>query len=589
MSNKISAKEVIAFIFQSIRPFKMAMFMIIITAIIGAVDISLRPYILKIIVDRLAIANSADTLGSIGALLFLYLLINFIVIATFRCYNYFVGIKAIPNLRTNLALKGFEALLKQDFSYFQNNFSGALSNKIKDITNAIPDIVENSSEQFLFRALALIIAVLTLLSVSKAFGLAMLIWIILVVGMPYFWMDKLNTLNNNYATYGSGVVGKLVDSLTNILSIQLFSRTSKEISIAKDACMLAAQAEQKVEWCFFWIWLSAGLSFIILQAVNFYFLITQKKAGLITAGDFVIVIGINNSISQIIWDISKAFSQFSHLWGKITQSLEEINSIPSITEKAAALPLKVTHGEIIFNKVKFHYQGAPNIFEDKSITIPPGQKVGLVGYSGGGKSSFVNLILRLYDVSSGAILIDQQDIRDVTLASLRENIGMIPQDPALFHRSLLENIRYGKSKATNEEVYEAAKKAGADEFISKLANGYDSLVGERGVKLSGGQRQRIAIARAILKNAPILILDEATSQLDSITEKIIQNSLWQAMQGKTVIVIAHRLSTLLNMDRILVFEHGKIIEDGRHKELIVKGGLYKKLWDTQSDGFLTEE
>ena len=213
------------------------------------------------------------------------------------------------------------------------------------------------------------------------------------------------------------------------------------------------------------------------------------------------------------------------------------------------------------------------------MTIEAGQKVGLVGYSGGGKSTFVNLILRLFDVTDGHILIDGQDIRNVTQDSLRSNIAMIPQDPSLFHRTLMENIRYGRIEATDEEVIEAAKKAHAHEFISKLPQGYESPVGERGVKLSGGQRQRIAIARAILKNAPILILDEATSQLDSVTESDIQESLWELMQGKTTIVIAHRLSTLLHMDRIIVFDQGKIVEDGTHTEFLRTMG-YIKLFGT---------
>jgi ATP-binding cassette subfamily B protein len=273
-----------------------------------------------------------------------------------------------------------------------------------------------------------------------------------------------------------------------------------------------------------------------------------------------------------------------------------------ITDAKDAATLKCEHGKIQFKTVQFHYHGSQQVldtgiaadtavpdilFQNKSITIAAGQKVGLVGYSGGGKSTFVNLILRFYDVTAGAILIDGQDIRTVTQDSLRANIAMIPQDPSLFHRSLLDNIRYGRINATDTEVIAAAKRAHAHEFIAKLPNGYNSLVGERGIKLSGGQRQRIAIARAILKNAPILILDEATSQLDSVTEKLIQESLWELMQHKTTIVIAHRLSTLLHMDRILVFDQGKIVADGTHNELLAQaGGLYQQLWQAQVGGFL---
>ncbi len=262
---------------------------------------------------------------------------------------------------------------------------------------------------------------------------------------------------------------------------------------------------------------------------------------------------------------------------------------PEFQDLPGAYELKVTKGIISFDRVLFHYKGITPLFHNKSVIIEAGQKAGLVGYSGSGKSTFVNLILRLYDVTEGYILIDGQDIRGCTQDSLRKNIAMIPQDPSLFHRTLMENIRYGRIDANDESVVEAAKRAHAHEFIAKLPQGYNSLVGERGVKLSGGQRQRIAIARAILKNAPILILDEATSALDSVVESDIQQSLWELMQGKTTIVIAHRLSTLLHMDRILVFDMGKIVEDGTHTELLAMNGMYKTLWEAQVGGFLLDQ
>lgn len=312
----------------------------------------------------------------------------------------------------------------------------------------------------------------------------------------------------------------------------------------------------------------------------------------------------NFNIINALFQLSHTLRDFIANWGAVDQAIALLETSQiTHSDKPEATTLVFHKGTIIFNNVKFHYKGTKPLFQNKSIEIKAGQKVGLVGYSGGGKSTFVNLILRLYDVTDGAILIDGQDIRDVTQDSLRKNIAMIPQDPSLFHRSLMENIRYGRIDATDEEVIEAAKKSHAHEFISTLPQGYDSLVGERGVKLSGGQRQRIAIARAILKNAPILILDEATSQLDSVTESLIQESLWELMSSpvtrhgeqsaaiqknhkdwiaspsvrndglRTTIVIAHRLSTLLHMDRILVFDKGKIVEDGTHSELLARWTL----------------
>lgn len=308
----------------------------------------------------------------------------------------------------------------------------------------------------------------------------------------------------------------------------------------------------------------------------------------VTIGDFALIIGLTHFVIENVWLLAEMIGQINEATGAAKQSLKAIFIPIEIADKPDTKELIVTKGEIIFDKVHFQYKGTASLFQNKSIVIPSGQKVGLVGYSGSGKSTFVNLILRLYDIQNGEILIDNQDIRDVTQESLHQNIGMIPQDPSLFHRSLMENIRYGRIDATNEEVIEAAKKAHAHEFIDKLPLKYGSLVGEKGIKLSGGQRQRIAIARAILKNAPILILDEATSALDSVVEHEIQESLKNLMNRKTTIVIAHRLSTLLNMDRILVFDNGIIVEDGKHEELLKNGGRYKELWDGQVGGFLPE-
>jgi len=320
-----------------------------------------------------------------------------------------------------------------------------------------------------------------------------------------------------------------------------------------------------------------------------YFLISLYGKGLITIGDFALILGLSMELGHMMWYTMSRVDEFNQAIGKCKQSLSGLIIEQEIKDKANARNLLVQKGQITFEDVKFHYKGTQPLFQNKTVTINAGQKIGLVGYSGSGKSTFVNLILRLYDVTAGRILIDDQNIAEVTQDSLRASIAMIPQDPSLFHRSLMDNIRYGKINASPKEVIMAAKKAHAHEFIDKLPLAYESLVGERGVKLSGGQRQRISIARAILKNAPILILDEATSQLDSVTENVIQEALRELMHNKTTIVIAHRLSTLLHMDRILVFDQGHVVEDGSHTELLNKGGLYKTLWDAQIGGFLPDK
>jgi ATP-binding cassette subfamily B protein len=329
-------------------------------------------------------------------------------------------------------------------------------------------------------------------------------------------------------------------------------------------------------------------SFVVFQAICLWWLITGIKNQTVTPGDFALILILNLSIVNCLQNLSREIGTFAESLGNITQGLHTICLPIEIQDKVDAKDLIVTKGDIFFENVQFYYDSSTPLFENKSVRIQSGQKVGLVGYSGSGKSTFVNLILRLFDVTEGRILIDHQDIRDVTQVSLHQAISIIPQDPSLFHRTLMENIRYGKIEASDKEVIESTKRAHAHAFITQLSQGYQSLVGERGVKLSGGERQRIAIARAILKNAPILILDEATSQLDSVTENQIQKSLWNLMQGKTTIVIAHRLSTLLHMDRILVFDQGKIVQDGVHRALLAKAGLYKTLWDAQVGGFLPE-
>ncbi|MDG7055830.1 MAG: ABC transporter ATP-binding protein/permease [Wolbachia endosymbiont of Menacanthus eurysternus] len=483
----------------------------------------------------------------------------------------------IPNLRKNIVESSISILLNQDNSYYQNNFSGSLANKVNDLTNYIPDIVQITIDRLVSRALALSIGIYFLWQVNISFALLMLTWSALFVLSSLLLAGKITRLADAWSELGSSITGKMVDVFSNIMSVRLFASKYQERLSLRATHSEAVKAEQRLQWLYTWIFTFYGLLFLIMQILNLYFLVKGREQELITTGDFTFVMTVNIAIANFLWMIAKDFSQFYKSWGRITQALRTITAVPEIQDQPDAVNLVVKEGEITFDKVHFHYKDAKPIFEDKSIVIESGQKVGLVGYSGGGKSTFVSLILRLYDVKSGKISIDGQDIRNVTQDSLHKNIGMIPQDPSLFHRTLMENIRYGKADASDDEVIEAAKRAHAHEFISKLPQGYESLVGERGVKLSGGQRQRIAIARAILKNAPILILDEATSQLDSVTESDIQKSLWELMQGKTTIVIAHRLSTLLHMDRILVFDKGKIIEDGTHQALLNKSGMYKSM------------
>lgn len=586
--HEVSVKEAYAFIAKMIRPYPIAILVMFLVAIFWAVDLSLRPYLLKVILDRISLSPASEVFTYLAIPVGFYFLLTVILSTMFRFYDYYVTIKMIPTLRKRITQHVFEHLVQHSHHYFQNNFSGSLANKINDLSANVPETIQIVIDRFFSVLLAMIIAIYTLWLVSYKFAIAILLWSVLFSLVSYLLSDRLHRLSDRWSELGSIMTGKIVDTLSNILSVRLFARQKNETTILDKTLNSAVVAEEKLQWTYFWIWIFYGYSFVIMQGISLYFLMTGRQDGSISIGDFALVLTINISIVDFLWQLAKEFSQFSRAIGKIVQALRTTTEDHEIVDHHPIKALSVPHGEIVFENVHFQYQDAERLFEDKSVIIKPGEKVGLVGYSGSGKSTFTNLILRLYDVNEGRILIDGQNIAEVTQTSLHESIGMIPQDPTLFHRSLMENIRYGRIQASDVEVYQAARKAHAHEFILKQPEGYQSLVGERGIKLSGGQRQRIAIARAILKNAPILILDEATSQLDSITEGLIQDSLWDLMQNKTTLIVAHRLSTLLHMDRILVFSQGEIVQDGSHESLLAEGGLYKSLWDAQVGGFILD-
>ena len=586
---EVSFKQVVLFIAKAAKPFKLAIFFMTAVSIIAAIDLSVRPYILKMIVDRISNLSGENIFESVGGLALIYFLMIFTLSTSYRLYDYLVTIDMFPKLRRNIVTSSLKSLLEQSYSYYQNNFAGSLTNKANNLLSSIPEIIQIVMDSFLHVFLSIIIAILILWQVNYSFAIIMFIWSVSFILVSLILSKKLVHLADNWSECGSKITGKMVDTLSNIISINLFARKKHEFDLMHSSFTEAVIAEQKFQWLYFWIWMFYGYSFVILQGVNLYFLLKGRQDGWVTVGDFIVVLTINSTLVEFLWRLAKDLSHFSKLWGEVVQALRTIETKPEVQDKPNVAELIVNKGEIKFENVKFHYKGFSPLFDNKSITIKAGEKVGLVGYSGSGKTSFVNLILRLYEINSGTILIDNHNIYDITLDSLRNNIAMIPQDPSLFHRSVMENIRYGKIDASDEDIINAAKQAHAHDFIMNLLDQYNSLVGERGAKLSGGQRQRIAIARAFLKNSPILILDEATSQLDSITEAQIQESLWKLMQDKTTIVIAHRLSTLLHMDRILVFDKGEIVADGNHQDLLSKENLYKNLWEAQVGGFLPEK
>lgn len=581
-------QSVAQFIFSSLKPYKGYLAIFAFVALFWAITNTLQPYVLKIIIDKV-VGFQGDKVSSFAIIqpyIFLY-----IALWVFLCLNMrlldWAKLKLFPSVRQDTMAKMFAYLNQHSHHYFQNNFAGSLINKVSDMQGGIIDIITILDDVYA-QVLGLTIAIVTLLLIHPIFAFILVAWVAVFLAITFLFLKSIQNLSHVFAEARSSLVGKMVDSISNIVNIRLFAKHRYENSyvgesitytVQQDRNMLAKIIHMRVWW---------DVSIVALLGINLWMLGKMYSQSLVTVGDFSFIITLSISILWNLWFIAGQFVSFSEQVGKCKQALSIINTAHDIVDINGAKPLMVTQGEIEFKEVNFHYSDGAKLFQNKNILIHPGKKVGLVGFSGSGKSTFVNLILRLFEVESGVIMIDQQNINEVQQESLRENIALIPQDISLFHRSLMENIRYSCSNASDEDVIEASRKAHCHEFISQLNDGYQSMVGERGIKLSGGQRQRIAIARAILKNAPLLILDEATSALDSVTEKYIQEALHHLMRGKTTIVIAHRLSTLSEMDRILVFDNGQIIEDGTHEELIKFNKHYAKMWHMQAGGFLPE-
>ena len=577
----------LAFIFTVIRPFRVYVAGMVFIAFMWALLLNVQPYIVKLILNAATGDDYGNLFHQLAVLIGLYLFSELIYVSIFRLYDW-IAIQLRPALKRHICLVLMDKMLNHSHSFYQHQFAGSLTTRINDIVVGVPDVLHIVIDRLMACSLMLLFVLYNISRIHMKFTVALSLWIFIFLGSSIILIFRNQHLAYDVAGARAAVTGVVADILTNMASVRFFAGKRYEISYLKRSADFSMERDQVRDWFFLKLHALQGGSFLLFQAVCFWWLLNGLVSKAISPGDFVLVLTLNLHIIENFWNIAKDMRDFWEKMGNIVQGLKIIQAPIDIQDSPHAKKLVVTKGEIVFENVQFQYHNAESLFEHKSVIIKPGQKVGLVGYSGSGKSTFVNLILRLFDVTAGRIMIDGQDIREVTQDSLHEAIAMIPQDPSLFHRSLIENIIYGRRDATHEEVVAAAKRAYAHEFITELSSGYDTQVGERGIRLSGGQRQRIAIARAILKNAPILILDEATSQLDSVTEGEIQDSLWNLMQNKTTLIIAHRLSTLLHMDRILVFDQGTIVEDGSHDELLARDGLYKKLWEAQIGGFLID-
>ncbi len=546
------------------------------------------PYLLKILIDKITSYKDNFHLFDDGKhlimVVFLFIIFNICSNLIWRIINY-LSIKIFPEVRLRVLSETFSHVSAHSHQYFQDNLAGDLVNKIKNIGESIEDIFMPmiTIANIFFTVL---IAICIAYTINIYFSLALIMWVVFFVIISIVLSKDIIHYSKDLAQVKSILSGKYVDSLMNIFNVSIFARQAFERSYLEKTSYEVMTKDIALRWKLLKLWTIQGILCALILAVMIFILIFLRSKGIVTTGDFVFIISITIMIINYIFGIAELISRMLEKIGICNQAISVVYVPHTIVDAVSAIPLRIKKAEIVFKNVNFGYKQDNIFLQNFNIAIPATQKVGLVGYSGSGKTTFVNLLIRLFDIQEGEIKIDQQNIKHVTQSSLREHIAFIPQNPILFHRSFMENIRYGKLDATDIEVIEAAKKAHAHEFILASHQGYDSLIGENGIKISGGQRQRLAIARAILKNAPILILDEATSSLDSVTEIFIQESLKELMQNKTVIIIAHRLSTLLTTDRILVFDQGKIVEDGTHNTLLTQHRLYFALWSAQVGGFL---
>lgn len=574
------------FLWFAMQPYKKLAFGALFFGVLGTIANTSLAYVFKYIVDSAQAAVSTNIFNGLWIGAGLYIGISLLEAILWRASGY-AGMMTATGVRATGRFALTSYVTQHSHVYFANRFAGSISSKITQASNGIKDIVEYIFWAFAPFIVSMIFSLLLAYTVSPTISLIFLVWICILTPVNAYlvkWGVPLSAATQRAET---AIIGTTVDSLTNINAVQEYARRTLELTSLKKFIL-----ERRVTGIKNWSFrdnLRFGNALLQVVFIGGMVLTATYLAtkGMFSSGDIILILTIILLVQGRLSSIGNQLNNFGDSWGQIVESLSDITQPHDINDNAKAKALKKVKGGITIKNIDFSYAGV-SVFNNLDFTIPAGQKVGLVGRSGAGKSTLIKLLLRHHVADAGSILIDETNVDAITRESLREHIAIVPQEPMLFHRTIRENIAYGKPSATEAAVIKAAKLAQAHDFIMALPDGYESMVGERGVKLSGGQRQRVVIARAFLKDAPILLLDEATSSLDSESEGAVQKALLTIMEGRTVIAIAHRLSTLRAMDRIIVMDAGKIIEDGTHDELLSTGGLYADLWNHQAGGFLVD-
>ena len=590
MTKELSQNTIPKFLWSVIKPYKWWYLLMIQAPIIGSFYKVVNSYAIKLVVDDFTKITSPEYLD-LAYPIFIYVGAILIMEAGWRL-SHFAWMKSQPFVRAGITAKAYDYIQNHSYQFFQNIHSGSIVSKIKGIEAGYNNLWFGVHHRLANPMLEILVTIIALAFINLQLFVFMAIWCCVFFPVMLKMSLKVSKLAKATTDSHHEAMGFIADNITNIFS--LFSFASRRRELKKiDKFLNDDRAKKDYAWIRYELKMAfVGIAFYATMLVSLLlFMIHLRRINAITIGDFVFVMTVTFFVVDNIWKLTSEIGDFLGKIGDLKSSFSVLQIPQETIDKPNASQLKINKGEVIFKDVSFGYEKEGlHTLKNLNLHIKPSEKIGLVGYSGAGKSTLVSLLLKNFKIGSGDILIDGQSIYAVSSDSLRSQIALIPQDTMLFHRSIGENIGYAKENATQAEIENAAKKSHIHEFISTLPNGYETLVGERGIKLSGGQRQRIAIARAILKDAPILILDEATSSLDSHTENQIQESLNLLIddKSKTVIAVAHRLSTLKHMDRIIVLDKGKIIEDGTHEKLLRTQGYYQNMWNMQAGGFLPE-